>query len=280
MLKMVTRTDFVEELVKRGYDAKTWEKVKNGVPVSGIMVAGDNGISSFIRVDRCLDDINKNGKSFESAVEEFIDYFKRNKLEKEFDVTLLSNKEFVLSHLSIALQKAGNQNLVKKPCAYFGGVEQFLYLSTYNNKEIQLYAEINPDNLVHVGVSEEEAWERAKQNLHDSIEIWNMLDILREKKNMDVSQFDEEDIPMYILSNKGNSHGASGVLDEEILREFAKKHHTDKLVLLPSSVHEVIILTDADEDELESMKHLVASVNEQEVAPEDQLSDTPTIWKL
>ena len=87
------------------------------------------------------------------------------------------------------------------------------------------------------------------------------------------SQFDAEDMPMYILTNKGNSHGASGVLDEEILTEFAKQH-------LPSSVHEVIILTDADEDELESMKHLVAAVNEQEVAPEDQLSDTPTIWKL
>lgn len=94
------------------------------------------------------------------------------------------------------------------------------------------------------------------------------------------SQFDAEDMPMYILTNKGNSHGASGVLDEEILTEFAKQHHTDKLVLLSSSVHEVIILTDADEDELESMKHLVAAVNEQEVAPEDQLSDTPTIWKL
>ena len=292
MLQMMTRMDLIEELRKRGYEVMPWEKMKNGVAISGMLVIGGNHMSSFFKVSDFLDEGNRNGKTISAVAADFISFYEKNRPREDFDMNNMFDKEYVLSHINIALQKPTNQLLIKRPCTYFGGTEQYLYFSVNQGKGNQLYTEVTREMLENVGISEEEAWERAKKNLHDDIQIKGMAEIAMEmmKEEKEKGKFTVEtdaefwsevnNIPMYFMSNKKVLHGASSVLDTEVLTDFAKKHDAERLLMIPSSVHEVIIILNGAEEDLEFLKAAVKDVNKKEVSPEEQLSDVPFIWYL
>ena len=80
---------------------------------------------------------------------------------------------------------------------------------------------------------------------------------------------------MYVVSNADKNHGSVQILDTAAIRAFAKKHNAKKLIVLPSSLHEMIIVIPADDEELEldRFELMVAEVNATQVAPEEQLSN-------
>ena len=67
-------------------------------------------------------------------------------------------------------------------------------------------------------------------------------------------------------------NGASCILYEGVLAEFAERMGSD-VIILPSSIHEAILLPDKDEMDYSDMRDMVKSINESEVPDEDILSD-------
>lgn len=82
-----------------------------------------------------------------------------------------------------------------------------------------------------------------------------------------------EEVPMKVLSNERRIHGAVCMLYPGVLKEMADKIGGD-FFIIPSSVHEVILLPDADKGLNEGLKQLIREVNSTQVAPEEVLSDT------
>lgn len=81
-----------------------------------------------------------------------------------------------------------------------------------------------------------------------------------------------KEIPMYVLSNKERIFGATGLLYDRVLSS-AGKRLGDDFYVLPSSVHEVILVPDhvaGSEKELRTMVH---EVNHTQVEPEEVLSE-------
>ena len=76
---------------------------------------------------------------------------------------------------------------------------------------------------------------------------------------------------VYILSNDQEAFGANALLYPERFAEIAKEVGSD-LYVLPSSVHEVILVSESYD--LDKLKALVKETNEGIVRPEDRLSDT------
>ena len=77
---------------------------------------------------------------------------------------------------------------------------------------------------------------------------------------------------MYVLSNTQNVNGAAEILNKKAMDEIAEKLGGD-FIVLPSSVHETIVLPineDMDSKELEGM---VQQINAGVVSDEDKLSD-------
>jgi len=77
---------------------------------------------------------------------------------------------------------------------------------------------------------------------------------------------------MYVLSNTQNVNGAAEILNQKAMDEIAEKLGGD-FIVLPSSVHETIVLPineDMDPKELEGM---VQQINAGVVSDEDKLSD-------
>lgn len=76
---------------------------------------------------------------------------------------------------------------------------------------------------------------------------------------------------LYILSNQSKQFGASVLLYPGVLESVRKKLGGDYFIL-PSSVHEVLVLSKESDIPLEALKSTVKTVNRREVRPEDRLA--------
>ena len=93
--------------------------------------------------------------------------------------------------------------------------------------------------------------------------------LLEEK---DQQQFLTE-MPMQILSNRVRIHGAASILYPGLLKCLADKMDAS-FYILPSSVHEVILLLDTGYEHPADLKSMIAEVNRTQVEPQEVLSDS------
>ena len=86
------------------------------------------------------------------------------------------------------------------------------------------------------------------------------------------------EIPMYVLSNMGGIQGAACILYPNLLRDFARASQSD-LFIIPSSVHECLILPDADPADGRQIKEMIREINKTEINAEEVLSDNLYIYE-
>lgn len=77
---------------------------------------------------------------------------------------------------------------------------------------------------------------------------------------------------MYILTNHRRCFGAAEILDKKTLRTIADQIG-DRFIVLPSSVHETIVLPPKEEAEYRRLADMVREVNDTQVDVEERLSD-------
>lgn len=80
-------------------------------------------------------------------------------------------------------------------------------------------------------------------------------------------------IRMYVLGNREHVFGASALLYSEKLRELSGELDSD-LYVIPSSVHEVILIPAGCMMEPVEIQKMIREVNESQVEPDERLSDT------
>ncbi|MCI5624196.1 DUF5688 family protein [Anaerostipes sp.] len=83
---------------------------------------------------------------------------------------------------------------------------------------------------------------------------------------------EEGDIPVFVLSNGDYMNGASAMIYKGILKEFAERMNCN-LYILPSSIHEVIILLEEDAKDIGELFKMVRETNQSVVDREEVLSD-------
>ncbi len=81
----------------------------------------------------------------------------------------------------------------------------------------------------------------------------------------------ESSMPLYVLTNRERIFGASAMLYSDKVRKLAEELNTD-LLILPSSVHEVLLLPDDKAQNYDFYRQMVSEVNRTQVDPEEVLS--------
>lgn len=81
-----------------------------------------------------------------------------------------------------------------------------------------------------------------------------------------------EEIPLYVLTNKDKVFGASTLFYPDLLKKISLRLNDD-LYVLPSSIHEIIILPSGEAPEEAYLKKIVREVNLNEVSAEEILSN-------
>ena len=140
------------------------------------------------------------------------------------------------------------------------------YGSIVINNEVLGY--LNSDGQL----SESDLYDIAYKNVSEDVEVINMNDILLEL-GMPSYMIPQPSTPMIVVTNKHRLYGAISLTLTDVLDKIAQDNDTDALIVIPSSIHECIVLPDDDNMDLEQLPDIVANVNLTEVTPEDVLSD-------
>ena len=83
---------------------------------------------------------------------------------------------------------------------------------------------------------------------------------------------DPENEMLFVLSNEGGWYGAAAVLDDKIMKSVVERVG-EEFYVLPSSVHELLVVPLNMGMDVGQLKEMVTSINASEVALEEQLSD-------
>ena len=124
-------------------------------------------------------------------------------------------------------------------------------------------------------ISEETLYEVAVSNMQRNLpdKIMTMKEILEERFN----HMTDMDIGMYVLSNISNMYGASAMLYGSGIKQLSEDLNRN-LYILPSSVHELIILPQDENTDAASLLEIVSQVNEFEVSDEEILADSVYLY--
>lgn len=99
-----------------------------------------------------------------------------------------------------------------------------------------------------------------------------MSEILNEISDVRGEGVPARDIPLTVLTNERRIHGAACILYPEILSRLGEKCGKG-IYIIPSSIHEVLLLERSEEEKPAKLKKMICEVNRTHLAPEEVLSD-------
>jgi hypothetical protein len=124
------------------------------------------------------------------------------------------------------------------------------------------------------GKSREELFHDALESVRHDYEITYIGKIMDKYKDIiDVAGMAGPDFSMFVLKNRAAPFGASAILYPHVLENFADECGWEKIIILPSSLHEVILLPYTGHEDCNSLNRLVKDVNQADFMDELVLSD-------
>lgn len=122
-------------------------------------------------------------------------------------------------------------------------------------------------------ISEEELFETAESNANFCIKSMKetIEEIVQDKSGVEVNLGEKS--MLYVISTQKRYRGAAGMFRTDLLEKHAEEIG-DNFYILPSSMHEVILVGETDAPSLEALKDMVQEVNETQVMAEDYLADS------
>lgn len=262
-------------------------KKNNGIVLQGLMIAPETGGVQNVVPTIYLDDLFKayrSGMDFAAVVRTLLTVYRKNTLEERIDMEFFRSFEKVRSRICFRLiGKARNEELLEDvPHMEFLDLAVCFYYAYQGEPLGEGTILIHNSHMEMWGTCVEELYALAKENT-PSLFPWecsSLDEILKGLTGWDICEEDGDskngsfgDIPMRVLSNHKRLHGASCVLYPGLLEELALMRQSN-LYILPSSLHEVIILEDTGREDEEELRQMIAFINATEVAPEEVLSDS------
>lgn len=143
---------------------------------------------------------------------------------------------------------------------------------------------INKQHMNIWKISEDEMFSVAKVNsleknpaviksMNDVIKDMYINNILEEQEEDELcAMIDSADSYLYVLTNTSKHNGAVAITYENVLKEFANTKNCN-LYILPSSIHEAILVLEEDKTKATELREMVQSVNQTELQEIEIISD-------
>ena len=274
----------VEKRAGENYHVKLNDVVKNnGIILRGItLMQDDSNISPTIYLNPYYDAYENGDTTLGTVIDEVIDTYERNKINRSIDMKFFLNYETVRSRIIFKLINTEKNRELLRDVPYIPFHDLSIVFQCLVSEERFGNASILIHN-VHLQlwkVNARELYECALENtpLLQGYELADMNTVLEEMKalgGIDDEEIEDmqQEVPMYVLSNKSRINGASCILYKDILKDFAMVVDKD-LYVLPSSIHEVILLPSDGTQESEQLKEMVREINQSQVEKEEVLSDS------
>lgn len=278
MVEMKEREKRLNEILEsRGSEfyLKFTEMWKNNEMLEGYMlVAVDESwnCSPMVYRDEWYND------SDDVVVDFLVDFFRENRFR--FDLNIVKDPAFIRANIYPRLVFASsNIELLKKKDIVFVPFLDLLVLfyldlsSVFGQSDV--YSVQLTYSLLHsTDISLDDAFSWAIDNASAKVTVDSMNDVLQEIAGlMELSPDDiiAEEIPMYVVSNESRHHGAVSILCPDAIAQI-RRVVGNHFVILPSSIHECIVLPFPGDGNIDRLRDMVSFVNNTDVMPQEILS--------
>ncbi len=268
----------------------------NGIIWDGVSICRkEEEISPTIYLNEFYQEM-KNGLSVSEICDSIYRLYLTNPGLPYLDSRVLSSYQEIKDHIVYKLvnTRANAAFLTHLPHWEFQDMSLICYLLMEQRVHGYVTALIHQDHLKSWGISQNELMRSALANTPRLLPpvIRPMSDVLKQLAREAMGdEYDETAVDslleaadeqrmernpvfptLYVLSNPAGVNGAACMLYPGEIRKFAA-HLNQDLVILPSSIHEVLLVADSGNYDFDDMSRLVQNINETEVPPEDRLSN-------
>ncbi len=278
----------IRDFMGEGVKVQVREVTKNnGVILHGMVILRDGeNVSPTIYLQPFFEEYEK-GKSFGCIIQEMINIYEENKVDAGLSFDFFLDYEKVRGRVfpKIVNYERNRKMLENLPHLRFFDLAVICYYAYMNDFLGKGSILIETGHLDRWGISQETLFADAGNNIVHKLGmeimgvdemIFEMMSDKLEEKDMeqfsDAIQNAKREVPMYIMTVQGRYFGAVCMYYDVFLQAFAEKCGKSFYVL-PSSIHELILIPDSGRERPEELKKMVREVNAGHVAPEEQLSD-------
>lgn len=205
---------------------------------------------------------------------------------KEFDVASVISEAYIKEHLSYRVINAGGNRKVAEssPVEYIADGELMLVpYVVVNEQEGQLVSFRLTDTIQReIKMTDDEVHKYAMVNLRaDNFFLCGMNEMVREmmlKEGMPeeiIKTLVAEEDTMFVLTSNNKTNGAVGIAVLEVLEEAKSVLGEDNFFVIPSSVHEVILVPESMVSDPAELQTMCRDVNADKslISTEDFLSN-------
>ena len=238
----------------------------NGCEMDGLVIMEKGkDIAPTIYLEGFYEEYTR-GEDIRNIIRQIETVYEENKNNVTFDVNILKQFETI------------KDKIVYKVVNYRSNLAVVFYCLLDKEYGKSATALIYNNNLKNWKVTIDDVYKAALKNTPDLLHcrissmaaLFEKCGVNVDGKDIDLRDYVPSD--MYILTNETKLNGAACILYENVLYDFAQKLGED-LYILPSSVHEVILLPKLSVFEKDELVNMVREVNTEGVAAEEVLSD-------
>ena len=251
----------------------------NDVHLEGISIIHDptEKINPVIYLNDIYERYIADDLTMDAVVGRVVDLWEQHRHVDDLDQVedILTDWENAREHVfPMLIQTSANEDvlntLVSKPFLDLS----IVYAIHLNTQSIGGLAtvKISPAILDRYGISEDELHEQAMHNLQtkDTLRVEEMFDVLLDLCPQNVSFRVDDTGAMHVLSNGSGYYGAAQMLNMDRLEG---KYAGRSFYVIPSSVHEAILLDDSEDIRPEQLDEMIREINGTVLDAQEILSD-------
>lgn len=284
------KEQFVEDVRDRLYEqgaevdlsVHTVNKLNESYEAITVTPEGSN-IGVNIGIDKFYEAI-ESGKSYDEVVDKAVEVINNGINQRpEFDIASLSDYSQMKEKLAMEvvsaeankemLETVPHQNIEDMAVVY-----RFVLSSDDDGRASIL---VTNQLLDSMGVTPEQLHADAMENAPQikPVEIKGMSEVMAEMMGVEQAELmgifpvAPEDEQMYVATVPDKVHGAGVLAYQDFMDKAAEKAGGD-FFILPSSIHEILIVPDNGKMNLKDLEAMVKEVNATQVSPADKLTDS------
>ena len=260
----------------------------NGIILDGMIISKkDSKISPTFYLNDFYESFN-NGTDLDTIIDTICNAYAEHENDFEFDVCSFENFDDVKSRImyrlvntrlnSGILDTIPHREYLDLSIVYYVLVKDI----NFENGSIL----INNSHMEMWGTDEDTLFELAGINTQQNfkVDLMSMYDMLTElmiKRGEDedavMEMLKPMDDKMFVLTNESRHYGAACLIYKDVISDFSKKNDCD-VIVIPSSIHELILIGRNEEESLDAFNEMVTEVNATQLLPQEILSDHVYIY--
>lgn len=235
----------------------------------------DSNVSPTIYIDDMYRDIQEGTLGVDEAIDRMAEAFRAHSDCPRFDVKGFTEWERAKEKIVMRLvSRERNKELLQDaPSTTVAGIDDLAIVYTYLMEvepEGQGSIMIKNAHMQEWGVDIKDLQAVAEQNSPRLLPatVQSMEEVLG---SVGITAPDMG-VGMTVITNSSKTYGAAVILYKELLKDLAARMNTEELILIPSSVHEMLAISGSN-THIDDVNEMIREVNESQVAPGDQLGD-------